>query len=50
MQYNKNGLYQNIGNGGILMSAEKKKNISQDDIMKMLDACYEKALHGIPGA
>lgn len=30
------------------MSAEKKKNISQDDIMKMLDACYEKALHGIP--
>ncbi len=27
---------------------EKKKIISQEDIMKMLDACYEKCLHGIP--
>lgn len=30
------------------MSAEKKKLITQEDIMKMLDACYEKCLNGIP--
>ncbi len=31
------------------MSAEKeKKSISQEDIMKLLDSCYEKALNGIP--
>lgn len=30
------------------MSAEKKKFITQEDIMKMLDACYEKCLNGIP--
>ncbi len=27
---------------------QKKKKITQEDIMKMLDACYEKALNGIP--
>lgn len=27
---------------------EKKKKLTQDDIMKILDACYEKAMHGIP--
>ena len=26
---------------------EKKQLITQEDIMKMLDACYEKSLHGI---
>lgn len=26
---------------------EKKKIITQEDIMKMLDTCYEKSLHGI---
>ena len=26
----------------------KKKAISQNDIMKLLDACYEKCLDGIP--
>ena len=30
------------------MSAEKKKLATQEDIMKMLDACYEKCLNGIP--
>lgn len=30
------------------MSAEKKKLITQEDIMKMLDTCYEKCLNGIP--
>lgn len=30
------------------MSEEKKKMISQEDIMKLLDACYEKCLNGIP--
>ena len=30
------------------MSADKKKLITQEDIMKMLDACYEKCLNGIP--
>lgn len=30
------------------MSAEKKKIITQEDIMKMLDTCYEKCLNGIP--
>ena len=30
------------------MSAKKKKFITQKDIMKMLDACYEKCLNGIP--
>lgn len=30
------------------MSAGKKKFITQEDIMKMLDACYEKCLNGIP--
>ena len=29
------------------MSAEKK-SISQEDIMKLLDSCYEKVLSGIP--
>ena len=32
----------------IIMSAEKKKLITQEDIMKMLDTCYEKCLNGIP--
>ena len=32
----------------IIVSAEKKKFITQEDIMKMLDACYEKCLNGIP--
>lgn len=30
------------------MSVGKKKFITQEDIMKMLDACYEKCLNGIP--
>ena len=30
------------------MSAKKKNLISQEDIMKMLEACYEKCLNGIP--
>lgn len=30
------------------MSAEKNKLITQEDIIKMLDACYEKCLNGIP--
>ena len=30
------------------MSTKKKKIITQEDIMKMLDACYEKCLNGIP--
>ena len=29
------------------MSSEKKL-ISQEDVMKLLDACYEKCLNGIP--
>ena len=29
------------------MAGEKKKLITQADIMKMLDACYDKSLHGI---
>lgn len=31
----------------IKMAGEKKKLITQADIMKMLDACYDKSLHGI---
>lgn len=27
---------------------EKKKILSQEDIMKLLDSCYEKCLHGVP--
>ena len=27
---------------------EKRKTISQDDVMKLLDVCYEKCLNGIP--
>ena len=27
---------------------EKNKFISQEDIMKLLDACYEKCLNGVP--
>lgn len=30
------------------MSKEKKQIISQEDIMKLLDACYEKCLNGVP--
>ena len=30
------------------MSEDKKKVISQEDIMKLLDACYEKCLNGVP--
>ncbi len=26
---------------------EKKKLVTQEDIMKMLDTCYDKSLHGI---
>ena len=26
----------------------KKKKISQEDIMKLLDSCYEKCVHGVP--
>lgn len=29
------------------MDSKKKKSITQEDIMKVLDACYDKALHGI---
>lgn len=29
-------------------NAEKKKGISQEDMMKLLDTCYEKAVNGIP--
>lgn len=28
--------------------SDKKKSMSHDDIMKLLDACYEKCLNGIP--
>lgn len=31
-----------------MSQAEKKIQISQDDIMSVLDSCYEKCLHGIP--
>lgn len=31
-----------------MKSQEKKQVISQDDIMKLLDTCYEKCLSGIP--
>lgn len=27
---------------------EKKKMLSQEDIMKLLDSCYEKCMHGVP--
>lgn len=27
---------------------EKKKRLTQDDIMKLLDSCYEKCLNGVP--
>lgn len=27
---------------------EKKKKVTQEDIMKLLDACYDKCLNGIP--
>ena len=27
---------------------EKKRVISQEDVMKILDSCYEKCLNGIP--
>lgn len=27
---------------------EKKKILTQEDIMKLLDSCYEKCLHGVP--
>lgn len=30
------------------MSEEKKKLLSQEDIMKLLDSCYEKCLNGVP--
>ncbi len=31
------------------MSEQKKKKLlSQEDIMKLLDSCYEKCLHGVP--
>lgn len=30
------------------MSEDKKKIITQEDIMKLLDVCYEKCLNGIP--
>ena len=30
------------------MSDQKKKMISQEDIMKLLDSCYEKCLNGVP--
>ena len=33
---------------GINMSGNKKKLVSQEDIMKLLDACYEKCLNGVP--
>ncbi len=32
---------------GILRKMEKKK-MTQEDIMKLLDSCYEKCLNGIP--
>lgn len=30
------------------MSERKKQKISQEDIMKLLDSCYEKCLNGVP--
>ena len=27
---------------------EKKQLVSQEDIMKLLDSCYDKCLHGVP--
>lgn len=30
------------------MSEEKKKLLSQEDIMKLLDSCYDKCLNGVP--
>lgn len=32
---------------GIIRNMEKKK-MTQEDIMKLLDSCYEKCLNGIP--
>ena len=32
---------------GIMRKMEKKK-MTQEDIMKLLDSCYEKCLNGIP--
>ena len=29
------------------MSEDKKKSVIYDDIIKMLNACYERSLHGI---
>ena len=30
------------------MSEDKKKLLSQEDIMKLLDGCYDKCLNGVP--
>ena len=31
-----------------MVNNEKKQLISQDDIMKILDTCYDKSIQGIP--
>lgn len=31
-----------------MAKTEKKKLLTQEDVRKLLDACYEKCLHGIP--
>lgn len=40
-------MYKQISRKGITMEEKRKKLITQDDIMKMLDTCYDKSLHGI---
>lgn len=54
MCYNKNiirekykGYYKKTKEG-LKLSKENKKVISQEDVMKLLDSCYEKSLKGIP--
>lgn len=32
----------------LFMGEDKKKKISQEDVMKLLDTCYEKCLNGVP--
>ena len=34
--------------GNNIRSIREKKKMTQEDIMKLLDSCYEKCLNGIP--
>lgn len=37
-----------INKGVVIIMMESKKMVSNEDIMKLLDTCYEKSLNGIP--